>query len=787
MAEDRVERKLTTILAADVVGYSRLMAADESGTLTSLKALRRELIEPKTTEHHGRVVKLMGDGTLMEFGSVVDAVTFAVDVQKAMAERNAKVPEDRRIIYRIGINIGDVIVEGDDIYGDGVNVAARLEALADPGGICVARNVFDQVKAKVEVDFEDLGAQNVKNIPEPVQVFKVLLDSPAAEHTAAPAPAVKRSLRWPLTAAVLVALVVLAGLALWQRPWEPREEPASVEAMAFPLPDRPSIAVLPFTNMSDDPNQDYFADGMTEDLITDLSKLSGLFVIARNSSFSYKGQQVKVRQVAEELGVRYVLEGSVRRVGDQVRINAQLIDATTGGHLWAERYDGTLEDIFGLQDRVTQKIVTALAVSLTGEEQAQQAHHDTKNAAAHDAYLQGSARYKLLTPEDLAKAVPFFEEALRLDPNYARAHAALASLYWDVYRNNWAFDLDMPSTRAESRANKHLEEALKAPTPLAHALQARMLASWGFYGEAVAEAEQAVALDPNDATAHAGLAEALILVGKPAEAIEAIERAKRLDPHHPPSYLITLGAARFGMRQYDIAAEIFERAARLNPDNEIPLLYLASSYGHLGRLEDADDIIETANDLRSTMGLGQLSIRSGEAFALAPSYLFRIDLGRFGSKTAQDHLLAGLTDIPALKWQYLVTVHRVLGPYNSSFEVEGATQIDIDAAKAFHDRGAIFIDVSGDSIWNAGHIPGAVHLSWERSSNPNHVTFSKKTLRDVAGFDDEFVLYFDNGHYIASASWQAAKAVNWGYRKVHLFVGGANAWKEAGYPIETGQ
>ena len=457
-----MERRLAAILAADVVGYSRLMGADEAGTLAALKAHRSEFIDPKFAEHKGRIVKLMGDGVLVEFPSVVDAVECAVAVQQGMAERNADVPEDTRIVFRIGINIGDIIVEGDDIYGDGVNVAARLEGLAEPGGICISRTVFNHVQGKVDFGFDDLGEQEVKNIPEPVRVFKVLLDAPAAEHTAAPAPAAKRSLRWPLAAASLVALVIVAGFALWQFPWEPREEPASVEAMAFPLPDRPSIAVLPFTNMSDDPNQEYFADGITEDLITDLTKISGLFVIARNSSFSYKDQQVKVRQVAEELGVRYVLEGSVRRAGDQVRINAQLIDATTGGHVWADRYDGTIEDIFALQDQVTQQIVTALAVSLSDEDEAQQTRHDTDNAEAHDAYLQGWAHYKLQTPAAFAEAIPFFEEAFQLDPNYAQAHAALASLYWDAYQNAWAFDLGMPSTRAESRANEHLEEALTA-------------------------------------------------------------------------------------------------------------------------------------------------------------------------------------------------------------------------------------------------------------------------------------------------------------------------------------
>jgi TolB-like protein/class 3 adenylate cyclase len=597
VGEEGVERKLTTILAADVVGYSRLMAADEAGTLAQLKAHRKELIEPKAAAYHGRVVKLIGDGILMEFGSVVDAVTFAVEVQRAMVLRNSDVPEDQRITYRIGINIGDIIVEGDDIYGDGVNVAARLEALANPGGICVARNVHSQVEAKVDLAFKDLGEQEVKNIPKPVQVFKVLLGSSVTDQNVTAASAASRSWRWPVAAGGLAMLVIVAGVAVSQKPWAPHEEPTSEANMAFPLPDKPSIAVLPFHNMSKDESQEYFADGMTEDLITDLSKISGLFVIARNSSFSYKGQKVTVGQVAEELGVRYVLEGSVRRAGDEVRINAQLIDATTGGHLWAERYDGRLDDIFDLQDSVTAQIVVALAVSLTGEEQAERVRHGTENALAHDSYLQGWARYKLLTPEDLKEAVPFFEEAIRLDPNYAQAHAALASLYWDIFKNDWAFDLNMPSARAESQANEHLEQALKSPSPLAHVLQARMFAEWGFPGEAVAEAEKAVAVDESDAAALAGLADALVKADRAAEGLGHIERALRLDPHHPPSYLIILGAVQFGMEDFEAAAATFERAVRHNPDNELPWIYLASSYGHLGRIKDANNAIEAANDV----------------------------------------------------------------------------------------------------------------------------------------------------------------------------------------------
>jgi len=780
-----MERRLSAVMTVDVVGYSRLMEADEVGTLEAIKALRSDLIDPLIAEHRGRIVKLMGDGALVEFASAVDAVACAIAIQRDLTIENSDKPGDSRLEHRIGINLGDVIVEGDDIYGEGVNVASRLEGLAEAGGVCISEKVHQEVDKKLDVEFAYLGELQVKNIERPVRTYAVVLGDKLP--VAPKASKIGLITQGQLFAVAMIAIALIGSGVAWWQPWAPEFEPASVEAMAFPLPDKPSIAVLPFNNMSDDANQEYFADGMTEDVITDLSKITGLFVIARNSSFSYKGQQVKVRQVAEELGVRYVLEGSVRRAGNEVRINAQLIDATTGGHLWAERYDGKMDDVFDLQDQVTAQIVAALAVNLTGVEQSQQTRHDTENAVAHDAYLQGWARYKLLTPENLAEAVPFFEEAIRLDPNYTQAHAALASLYWDVLQKSWAFDLDMPSMRAEEFANKHLEEALKSPTPLAHVLQAKMLASLGYHDDAVVEAQLAVALDHNDATAHAGLSEALVLAGRAAEAIEPIERAIRLDPHHPPSYLITLGAARFGMKQYEDAAEIFERAVKLNPGTEVPLIYLASSFGHLRRIEDADNVIGTANDLRNVMGLGELSIQPSQTFAAYPTDKWQLNFERFGSKAAQDHLRAGLKDIPALKWQYLITSHSVLGAGNSWFEVEGATQIDIPTAKSYHDRDVIFIDASGEGMWNAGHIPGAVHLSWERSVDPTRGTFSKNTLWEIAEHDDEIVLYLDDGTGLESPAWQAAKAVIWGYRKVYFFDGGAKAWKVAGYPVETGE
>ena len=493
---------------------------------------------------------------------------------------------------------------------------ARLESLAEPGGICISESVHTAVGNKLPFDYEFLGEQTVKNIAKPVKAYHARLKPDAVLPKPRGTPRKGEQMQRPVVAAVVVLLVVVAGVLTWLRPWEPREEPASIERMAFALPDKPSIAVLPFINMSDNPNQEYFTDGLTEDLITDLSKISGLFVIARNSTFTYKGKTVTIRQVAEELGVRYIIEGSVRRAGDQVRINAQLIDAITGGHLWAERYDGTLDDVFAFQDSVTREIVAALAIAMTDEEIVERARFETDNAEAHDAFLRGWAYYKLLTPEDFAQAVPFLEESIHLDSAYARAHAALASLYWVVVRNNWAYDLDMPSFRAEELAHEHLENALKAPNTLAHALQARMFASFGFYDEAVTEARQAVSLDTNDATAHAGLAYALVFANRPAEAIKPIEMAMRLDPHHPPSYLITLGAAQFGVERYKDAVVTFERGVKRNPSNELPWIYLASAYGHLGQIKKADKAIEGVNDVRFKQGLGEFSLRDPSDFPI---------------------------------------------------------------------------------------------------------------------------------------------------------------------------
>jgi TolB-like protein len=523
---------------------------------------------------------------------VVDAVRFAVDLQRAMAGRNADVPEDRQVTYRMGINIGDIIVEGDDIYGDGVNIAARLEGLADPGGICVARNVYNQVEAKVDLAFEDLGEQEMKNIPKPVQVFKALLDVPVTRHAAVAAPAAKRSIRWPLVAGSLIVLVIVSGALLWQRPWEVREEPASVENMAFPLPDRPSIAVLPFANLSGDPEQEYFADGMAEDLITDLSQISGLFVISRNSAFTYKGKTVKVRQVAEDLGVRYVLEGSVRRVGDEVRINAQLIDATTGGHLWAERYDGTLADVFDLQDKVTERIVAALALELTPQEAQRVSGPGTNNVEAHDAYLLGLTFYYRRTPKSYAKAKTHFERAIELDPNYSAAHTTLAKIY--AHSSGWGF---VPITYSEAlgidadvisaKARKLLTKVRGQPSADVHVVRSWLALKKHQHDRAIAEAEQALEFSPNDVDALEALAKARIYAGQPKAGFELAQSALRQNPTLPTRPFLLMGLAEFALGNSDKAAQHIERAFRLGSEEVNYAGILTAAFGELGRIDQA--------------------------------------------------------------------------------------------------------------------------------------------------------------------------------------------------------
>jgi adenylate cyclase len=577
-----LERRLAAIVATDVVGYSRLMAADEAGTHARLRALRKDFLEPKTAEHHGRVVKLTGDGALIEFASVVDAVECAAALQTGVAERQAELPEDRRIAFRIGINIGDIMIEEGDIYGDGVNIAARLEGLAEPGGICLARNVYNQVKGKVAFGFEPMGDLRVKNIPEPVTVYRLLPDAGEVATQLRPKRAGMAGWRRAALGVAALALLTAAGVAAWLQPWRhPAEAPT--QAAAPPVPDKPSIAVLPFENLSDNPEEGYFADGLTDDLITDLSKISGLLTIARNSVFIYKDKPIDIRQVATELGVRYVLEGSVRRAGDRVRVNAQLIDSETGGHLWADRFDRDASDIFTVQDEVTRHIVDALAVQLSVSEQQRLQRLPTTNLEAYDFFLRAEELARTGFRPQLRQAMRLYAKATELDPSFADAYAADARTAADVWRGN--YDDIMPGPMARKRAYEHASIALKLDleASLPFAVLAVLQLVDRLYDEALASAERAVALGPGDAEAHATLSFVLTFSGRYAEAIAAIEAAMRLNPNLPTGDRQVAGLAFLLNKDPERAIEILERARAEAPQVDDTHALLAAAYVRAGR------------------------------------------------------------------------------------------------------------------------------------------------------------------------------------------------------------
>ena len=605
-----MERRLVAVLIGDVVGYSRLSQLDEEGTHARFQYDLHEIFEPKISEHRGRLVKTMGDGLLVEFQSVVDAIRCAIDVQRTKAERNVGVPAHERFVYRIGINLGDVIIEGDDIHGDGVNIADRLQGLADPGGIAISGTAYDQVRTRLPVGYADLGEQRVKSIAEPVRVYRVMLDPREAGKTISKQlpPAPIKSWRWPAAAAAALALAIAAGGVAWWRPWQPRIEAPSVERMALSLPDKPSIAVLPFANMSDDPKQEYFADGITDDLITELSKVSGLFVISRNSTFVYKGKSVPLKQVAEELGVRFVVEGSVQRAGEQLRINAQLIDALSGGHEWADRFDGSLVNVFALQDEVTHSIADALSVRLTDAEQTALGGQETSVPAAYEAFLQGWLHYRRTTPEYYARAIPYLEEAIKLDPNYGRAYAALAMVYVRSYSRSYAYALGISNLQAYRKAKAYLAKAREHPTAVSHQVAGYFLLDTHQHSSAIAEFQESIALDPSDSWSYIFTGLALTSAGRPDEATTYISTAMRLDPHYPAIFPYYLGLAQFGLEQFGDAAASLESATKLNPDDSFSYLLLGATYGHMGQTLDAASAIARHNNIRVSRGYIPVSI-----------------------------------------------------------------------------------------------------------------------------------------------------------------------------------
>jgi adenylate cyclase len=600
MPEEGFKRKLTAILSADVEGYSRLMGEDEEATVHTITAYR-EVLTTLIQQQNGKVLDSPGDNLLAEFVSVVDAVQCAVAVQKEIKSRNEELPENRKMRFRIGINLGDVIQEKDRIYGDGVNIAARLEGLANPGGICISKTAFDHIESKLPYGYEFLGDQTVKNIAKPVGAYRVLMEPRVTVAEISKKEKSAPARRTPIIIGVVAVMVVAVAVGIWQfYKSHPSIETASVSKMANPLPDKPSIAVLPFANMSEDPNQEYFCDGITEDLITDLSKISGMLVIARNSTFVYKGKPVKISHVAEELGVRYVLEGSVRKAENKVRITAQLIDAISGHHIWADRYDENLKDVFALQDKVTRSIVTALEVQLTAGDEERFARKGTANANAYDAFLRGWEHYLRQTPDDFRKAISYFEKAVDLDPQYTRAYAALAATYWESWKRVWHEKIGLGLTAhwhvPRIQAEQFLAKAMQDPTPLAHQVASAKLLHLQQHEEAIAEAQRAIALDPNDADSYVALAGALSLAGRADEALNWVKRAMRINPHYPSYYLYQLGLARFGMEQFDKAAISLEKATALNPDDRWSYRLLLATYGLLGRSEDATKALQAIKE-----------------------------------------------------------------------------------------------------------------------------------------------------------------------------------------------
>jgi len=563
VSSERVERKLAAILAADVAGYSRLMGVDEAGTLAQLKTHRRELIDPKIAEHRGRVVKTTGDGILIEFPSVVEAVGCAVEMQQGMVDRNADVSEDKRITFRVGVNVGDIIIDGDDIHGDGVNIAARLEAMADPGMVCLSAAAWEQVRGKVPFGADDLGEHQLKNIERVVRVFRIASGASATVT------------RKPLT-----------------------------------LPDKPSIAVLPFTNMSGDPEQEYFADGMVEDIISGLSRIGWLFVIARNSSFTYKGRMVDVRQVGRELGVRYVLEGSVRKAGSRVRITGQLVDATTGGHIWADRFDGALEDVFDVQDRVTASVVGAIEPRLQQAEIERVGRKPTESLQAYDYFLRGMASFHLFARDSLLEARRLYQRATELDPNYASPYGMAAWCILQSRINGWLADPEHEIAEGVRLARRAATLGKDDPTALwSSGWSLARLA--GEVETGATHIERALALNPNSAAAWTASGWVRIYLGEPTNAIERFERAMRLSPLDPFAFSAYFGTglAHLLARHSDEAVSWMRKASQEQPDWAAAWRVVAVAYALSDRIVEAREAMTRLREIDPTLRLSNLAER----------------------------------------------------------------------------------------------------------------------------------------------------------------------------------
>jgi adenylate cyclase len=585
MNTERAKRKLSAILSADVKGYSRLMGEDEVGTVRTLKEYR-ELLSQLIQEYRGRVVDSPGDNVLAEFASVVDALECSIEIQKMLKSKNAALADNRKMEFRIGVNLGDVIEDEDRVYGDGVNIAARMEGLAEPGGICISGSGFEQVRNKLPLGYQYLGEHAVKNIVQPIKVYRVLVEPESAGKVIGERSRKGRRWRW---AAVAAIVLVIAALALWNFYFRlPPIEPASKEKMAFPLPDVPSIAVLPFVNMSEDPNQEFLSDGLTEEIITGLSKVPRLFVIARNSTFTYKRKPVKVKQVSEELGVRYVLEGSVQRSGDRVRITAQLIDALTGNHLWAESFDRDLRDIFALQDEITIKVLGSTQVKLTEGGQVGRPEKYYRGKQGLDCYLkltEASGCYTRWNIEDNNLARRMIEEAIDMCPENPMGYMHLGV----VYHHDYMLDNTKSPRETIEKGIELAQKALAMDDSIAdaHGLLCALYLTKREYDKAIAEGERAVALNPGGTSALVSYAASLAVAGRREEAIPLFQKAIRLNPFGPSDLYRQFGEVLRDTGRFEEAVSAYKKAIQLAPDNITAHIHLTTTYIWMGREKEA--------------------------------------------------------------------------------------------------------------------------------------------------------------------------------------------------------
>lgn len=575
LSSERVERRLAAVLAADVAGYSRLMGLDEERTLANLKSLRKTLLDPSIAAHRGRIVKTTGDGMLVEFASAVDAARCAAEVQRGMAAQNIDVARHKRIEFRIGVHVGDIIVDENDIFGDSVNIAARLEGLAEPGGICISDDAHRQIRGKVDLALEDMGPQTLKNIAEPMRAWRCRIDADSS-------------------------LV-------------PPTKPSAETSQTLVLPDKPSIAVLPFQNMSGDPEQEYFADGMVEEITTALSRFKALFVIARNSSFAYKGRAVDIKQVGRELGVRYVLEGSVRKAAGKIRITGQLIDAAIGSHLWADRFEGDLSDIFALQDQMTERVVSAIAPRLLQAEIELATRRRPDNLSAYDLYLRAAPRLYSGTREGSAEALQLLYRALEIDSRYGAAASFAASCHLHNISHGWA--IDPKSTIEEAARLSRLALSVDENDPEALAIAGRVTAFSGDIDAAIELVDRAVALNPNSANAWHRRGLTYRHIGQPDEALRSIERAIRLSPVDPWIFLMFtgMGIACIDLRRFDEAVEFARKALRRNHVSSMVYRCLAVALAHLGREAEAKEAVARMLELEPGFRIAEWVARTSSS------------------------------------------------------------------------------------------------------------------------------------------------------------------------------